>query len=73
MSNPKKAFKVHQLKQTINNIIHLTDAQIKNRQNINDPNKKGIKKWIPSFEKEIIKEDQKLIKLAKELNLLKDS
>ncbi len=69
MSDPKKAFKVHQLKQTISNIIYLTDTQIKNRQNLNDPNKKNIKKWIPSFEKEIIKEDIKLIKLAKELNL----
>lgn len=69
MSDPRKAFKEHKLLQTINNIIHLTDTQIKNRQNINDPKKKNIKKWIPSFEKEIIKEDIKLIKLAKELNL----
>lgn len=69
MADPKKAFKEHKLLQTINNIIHLTDTQIKNRQNVNDPSKKNIKKWIPSFEKEIIKEDVKLIKLAKELNL----
>lgn len=69
MSDPKKAFKIHQLKQTISNILYLTDTQIKNRQNANDPTKKNIKKWIPSFEKEIIKEDIKLIKLAKELNL----
>ena len=69
MSDPKKAFKEHKLLQTINNIIYLTDTQIKNRQNVNDPSKKNIKKWIPSFEKEIIKEDIKLIKLAKELNL----
>jgi hypothetical protein len=71
MFDPKKAFKEHKLKQTINNILHLTDTQMKNRQYINDPTKKAIKKWIPSFEKEIIKEDIKLIKLAKELNLLK--
>lgn len=69
MSNSKKEFKIEQLKKTIANIIHLTDVQMKNRQNVNDPTKKGIKKWIPSFEKEIIKEDRKLIKLAKELNL----
>lgn len=68
MSDQKTAYKVKQLKETIANIIYLTDTQIKNRQNLNDPTKKNIKKWIPSFTKEILKEDKKLIKLAKELN-----
>lgn len=68
MSDQKTAYKIQQLKETIANILYLTDTQIKNRQNLNDPTKKNIKKWIPSFTKEIIKEDKKLIKLAKELN-----
>jgi hypothetical protein len=69
MTDPKKEFKKHKLLQTINNILYLTETQIKNRQNANNPTKKGIKKWIPSFEKEINKEDKKLIKLAKELHI----
>ena len=72
MSDPKTLFKKNQLLQTIVNILHLTDTQMKNRQNATDPKKKAIKKWIPSFEKEIIKEDIKLIKLAKELGFKYD-